>query len=201
MDDNLSGFHRLHHNNKLPVLSGVYFNMIEDFMDKYHNLYITGLGYSSDNPEIDKSRKSVITNSKVYSCILIRNDLDQVLDEKWRGKYNEDVDLVLRVLKKGLPTVGFQSFTCKKEKTGGMTGGNTEIYKGSEKNKFEGFQKKLDSLIEQHPDVVTQTNERHIDNRPHHKVVYKQFKDNKLILLPPKKWTTNTYSPLYLKDK
>ena len=201
MDDNLGGFYRLHHNTKLRVESGVYFNMIEDFMDKYNNLYITGLGYSSDNPEIDKSRKSVITNSKIYSCILIRNDLDQILDEKWRGKYNEDVDLVLRVLKKGLPTVGFQSFTCKKEKTGGMKGGNTEIYSGTESNKFDGFQKKVDSLLEQHPDVVKQTNERHTDNRPHHQVDYTPFKQNKLILLPQKKWTINNYPTYCLKDK
>ena len=201
MDDNLGGFYRLHHNTKLPVESGVYFNMIEDFMDKYNNLYITGLGYSSDNPEIDKSRKSVITNSKIYSCILIRNDLDQILDEKWRGKYNEDVDLVLRVLKKGLPTVGFQSFTCKKEKTGGMVGGNSEIYSGTESNKFDGFQKKVDSLLEQHPDVVKQTNERHTDNRPHHQVDYTPFKQNKLILLPQKKWTINNYPTYCLKDK
>ena len=174
--------------------------MIEDFMDKYHNLYMTGLGYSSDNPEIDKSRRSVIPNSKIYSCILIRNDLDQILDEKWRGKYNEDVDLVLRVLKKGLPTIGFQSFTCKKEKTGGMTGGNSQIYSGTESNKFDGFQKKFDSLLEQHPDVVKQM-KKHKDGRPHHNVDYKPFKDNKLIILPPKKWTINNYPEFIIKDK
>ena len=154
MDDNLDGFYRLYHNTKLEVLSGIYFNMIEDTQSKYNNLYLTGLNYSSDNPEIDKTRKGVITNSKIYSCILIRNDLDQILDEKWRGKYNEDVDLILRVLKKGLPTIGFQSFTCKKVKTGGMIGGNGDIYSGTESNKFDGFQKKIDSLIEQHPDCV-----------------------------------------------
>jgi len=189
MDDNLDGFYRHHHNIRLVVKSGIYFNHIEDFMDKFNNLYITGLGYTSDCPEIDKSRTAVILNSKIYSCILIRNELDQILDEKWRGKYNEDVDLVLRVLKKGLPTVGFQTFTCKKTKTGGMIGGNTEIYKGTQSNKFAGFQNKLNSLIEQHPDVVEQTNNRHTDGRPHHKVDYKPFKKNTLTLLPIKKWT------------
>lgn len=196
MDDNLNGFHRLHKNCRLKIKSGIFFNLIEDFMDKYHNLYQTGLGYTMDNPEIDKSRKCSILNTKVYSCILIRNDLDEILEEKWRGTYNEDVDLSLRILKKGLPTVQFQCFLSNKEKTLGMGGGNTDsIYKG------DGLQKKVDSLMLQHPDVVKQTNKRHTDGRPHHTVDYRPFKQNKLILLPQKKWKYTTYPELSLKEQ
>jgi len=194
IDDNINGFYRLHHNCRLPIKTGIFFNMIEDYMDRYNNLYQTGLGYTMDNPEIDKSRKCCLINTKVYSCILIKNDLENILG-RWRGTYNEDVDLSLRILKKGLPTVQFQCFLSNKTKTLGVKGGNTDsIYKDN------GLQKKVDSLIDQHPDVVKQTNKRHTDGRPHHTVDYKPFKKNPLYLLPMKKWTHTTYPEISLKE-
>ena len=201
MDDNLNGFYRFHLNRRLLCESGVYFNHIEKFMQKYDNLYMCGLSYTSDIPEIDKTKKAIVMNSKLYSCILIKNDLDQILDEKWRGVYNEDVDLVLRVLKKGCCTIGFQTFTCHKSATLSMKGGNTDsIYK--DKNvKFEGMQKKVDSLLEQHPGLVKQTNNMHIDGRPHHKVDYSSFKKNKLTLKPKDMWWSESYPELYITDK
>ena len=82
----------------------------------------------------------------------------------------------------------------------GLKGGNTdELYKGTDDNKFDGLQNKVDSLMVEHSDVVKVTNKRHTDGRPHHKVNYTPFKSNKLCLLPHKKWTYNTYPELIKK--
>ena len=45
-------------------------------------------------------------NTRIYSCILI----DNALPFRWRGRYNEDTDLSLRVLKAGLCTIQFNAF-------------------------------------------------------------------------------------------
>lgn len=105
-------------------------------------------------------------NTRVYSCILIRNDLWP--EFKWRGKYNEDTDLSLRVLKAGFPTVLFNYVLAKKVTTGIMKGGNEAIYKLAGE---DGRLKMAQSLKEQHPDLVTITHkwgrwQHHCDYRP-----------------------------------
>ena len=106
--------------------------------------------------------------------MLIQNSIPN-LQEKWRGTYNEDTDLSLRILKLGYPTLLFNCFLCNKKPTLSCKGGNTSsIYKA------DGLQKKVDSLIEQHPDVVKQTNKKHTDGRSHHNVDYKPFAKNEM---------------------
>ena len=95
------------------------------------------------------------------------------LEERWRGKYNEDTDLSLRLLKAGYSTLLFQNFLCGKQTTLSVAGGNSEIYSGT------GLQDKLDSLINQHPDVVSGTIRF---KKVHHMVDYKPYKKNKIIL-------------------
>ena len=34
-------------------------------------------------------------NKRIFSCILIDHKLDDILKERWRGKYNEDVDVFI----------------------------------------------------------------------------------------------------------
>jgi hypothetical protein len=111
-------------------------------------------------------------NTRIYSCILIRNDLPY----RWRGRYNEDTDLSLRALKDGLCTVLFNTLLAFKMTTMTMRGGNTdELYKG------DGRLVMAQSLQEQHPDCV-KIIERW--GRFQHWVDYKPFRRNKLILKP-----------------
>ena len=131
------------------------------------------MNYLSFVPEIIRNKTSCVRNTRIYSCILISTDLKNILDGVlWRGTYNEDTDLSLRVLKKGLPTILSNQYLCDKQTTLSVKGGNTSsIYTG------DGLQKKLDSLIEQHPDVVKGTIKF---KKVHHQVDYKPFKNNKL---------------------
>ena len=70
-------------------------------------------------------------------------------------------------------TLLFQNFLCGKKTTLSVKGGNSQIYSGT------GLQDKLDSLIQQHPDVVKGTFKF---KKVHHQVDYTGFKDNKIIL-------------------
>lgn len=170
IDDNIEGFFRWNRNKKLPLKSGICFKMIEDYYDGCENVGQCGIQYTSFYPEISLKRPMFISNTRIYSCILQKNDVD--LEERWRGKYNEDTDLSLRLLKKGYSTLLFQNFLCGKKTTLSVKGGNQEIYSG------DGLQKKLDSLIEQHPDVVKET---YKFQKVHHQVNYKPFENNKIV--------------------
>jgi hypothetical protein len=97
---------------------------------------------------------------------------------RWRGRYNEDTDLSLRVLKAGYCTILFYAFLCKKIATMRMKGGNTdELYKRD--NHFDGRLLMAQSLQRQHPDVVRIT--RKFGRWQHH-VDYRPFRANKLKL-------------------
>ena len=170
IDDNIKGFFRWNHNKKLPLKSGISFKLIEDYYDSTENVAQCGIQYTSFYPEISLRRPLFIPNTRIYSCILQKNDID--LPERWRGKYNEDTDLSLRLLKHGYSTLLFQNFLCGKQTTLSVKGGNQQIYSG------DGLQQKLDSLINQHPDVVKGTVKF---KKVHHQVNYKPYKDNEII--------------------
>jgi hypothetical protein len=101
---------------------------------------------------------------------LIKNDIPH----RWRGRYNEDTDLSIRVLKDGWVTILFNAFLQDKQATMTMGGGNTDtIYNtGDERLAF------AQSLAEQHPECVTVIRRY---NRWHHSVNFRPFKRNKLI--------------------
>jgi len=169
LDDNLRKFYRLNHNMKIPVSGGVSFRAIEDFSDRYENVGMSGMQYHMFAP-----RKVIVPplvlNTRVYSCILLNNEIQH----RWRGRYNEDTDLSLRILKDGLCTILFNAFLVYKVQTMYMEGGNTEeLYQG------DGRLKMAESLVSQHPDVARIS---HKWGRAQHHVDYSQFKKNKLIL-------------------
>jgi len=169
LDDNIRRFFRLNKNSKTEVKSGVCFRVIEDMIKQYKNVGMAGMQYSFFIPEIN-SWPIAVRNTRIYSCILINNNIKH----RWRGTYNEDTDLSLRVLKDGYTTFLFNNFLCDKQATLNMKGGNTDtIY-----NVKNGLLKKVKSLVEQHPDVV-KLGKRF--DRPHHIVNYKPFADNPLI--------------------
>jgi hypothetical protein len=175
IDDNISDFRRWNDNRKLVVYSGAFFRAMEDFTDRYENIALAGPNYFMfvkqkypDNP--------FRLNTRVYSCILIKNDIQH----RWRGRYNEDTDLSLRVLKDGWCTILFQAFMATKKVTMTMKGGNTdELYKQDET--FDGRLEMARHLQRQHPDVVKITRKW---GRWQHSVDYRPFKGNRLIKKP-----------------
>ena len=168
LDDNISYFQRFNKGIKVKCLTGTTFKVIEDFILRYENIGQAGMNYE---PFVNAttSNKAIIFNTRIYSCILIRNDLSF----RWRGKYNEDTDLSLRILKSGLCTCLFNAFLIGKRTTLKQKGGNTDsIYNtGDERLEF------AKSLQKQHPDVVKIV--RRFD-RWHHQVDYSPFKYNLL---------------------
>ena len=178
IDDNIKGFFRWNQNVQKEVKDGVFFRIMEDFSDRYENVGLTSCQYASFVPSIDRGRSAYIRNTRTYSCILINTKLlDVRLEERWRGRYNEDTDLTLRVLSTGdLCTINFNSLLSGKQTTGSMKGGNTdtiyELGKDNTSDKWSGLQKKFDELKENWGDIVTFTNNRHKDGRPHHHIAY-----------------------------
>lgn len=171
IDDNIAWFARMHKGKKIEVGSGVCFVAVEDWVERYTNIALAGLQYEMFMPAIDKQRP-LILNTRIYSCILIKNDIPY----RWRGRYNEDTDLSLRVLKDGWCTFLMQAFVCKKIATMKMKGGNTdELYQG------DGRLKMAQSLQQQHPDVVKIAWKW---GRWQHQVDYRPFKYNRPILRP-----------------
>lgn len=178
IDDNIKGFFRWNQNVQKEVKDGVFFRIMEDFSDRYENVGLTSCQYASFVPSIDRGRSAYIRNTRTYSCILINTKLlDVRLEERWRSRYNEDTDLTLRVLSTGdLCTINFNSLLSGKQTTGSMKGGNTdtiyELGKDNTNDKWSGLQKKFDELKENWGDIVTFTNNRHKDGRPHHHIAY-----------------------------
>ena len=169
-DDNILCFYRLNLNRRIPVGDGTIFKVIEDFADRYTNVAIASPNYMTFAVPSSERLPPYILNTRIYSMLLINNSLPH----RWRGRYNEDTDLSLRVLKDGWCTVQFNAFLGDKVATMTMKGGNTDTIYNTGDNRLE-FAK---SLQEQHPDVVKVTWKF---ERWHHQVNYKPFKKNKLI--------------------
>ena len=168
LDDNLEAFNRLNRNMKPVVETGAIFRAAEDFVERYENVPLAGFNYYCFCKVTEKIPPYYL-NTRIYSCILIQNSLPL----RWRGKYNEDTDLSIRVLKSGQCTILFNAFLAGKVTTMRMVGGNSdELYKD------DGRKKMSESLAEQHPDIVRVVWKF---KRWHHQVNYKPFKANKLI--------------------
>lgn len=169
LDDNIEQFNRLNRNYQVRVGSGTIFRCAEDFVDRYENVALAGFQYDYFAKAKTKLPPFYL-NTRIYSCTLIKNDIPY----RWRGKYNEDTDLSLRVLKDGWCTVLFYAFLQQKAQTMTMKGGNTDTIYNTGDNRYR-FAK---SLQDQHPDVVKVTKKF---GRWHHHVNYKPFARNKLI--------------------
>ncbi len=168
LDDNIRWFARVYRNKKIRVKTGCCFTVVEDWADRYENVALAGLQYEMFVPALQKCNPFIL-NTRIYSCILIKNDLPY----RWKGRYNEDTDLSLRILKDGWCTFLIQAFVCKKITTMKMKGGNTdELYQG------DGRLKMALSLQKQHPDVVRVAWKW---GRWQHQVDYSRFKYNRLI--------------------
>ena len=172
LDDNIRGFFRFQNNMKARVGDGASFVSIEQFVDRYENIALSGMNYYMFVVRKNGSIPPYYRNTRIYSCILIDNRIPY----RWRGRYNEDTDLSIRALKDGWCTMLFNAFLAEKMPTLTMKGGNTkELYGG------DGRLLMAQSLVDQHPDIV-RVGERW--NRFQHVVDYSGFKSNKLVLRP-----------------
>lgn len=167
MDDNIRGFYRLNKNLKVPVEDGAIFRAMEDFVLRYENVAMAGPNYF-----MFASRKTAMppfaANTRIYSCNLIRNDVPF----RWRGRYNEDTDLSLCMLKAGWVTIQFNAFLQYKLPTQTVAGGNHADFYAK-----EGTLPKSEMLARMHPDVAKVV---HRFSRVHHYVDYTPFKRNRL---------------------
>jgi len=193
LDDNIQDFYRLHQNVRIRVGSGVCFKIMEDFVDRYENVMIAGPQYRFFCAPNQKY-PPFVANTRIYSCLLIRNDCKH----RWRGRYNEDTDICLRVLKDGDCTVQFNAFLQGKAATQTLKGGNTEefyhkeigydpetgeaikaedLVETRERYNTSGTIAKSQMLVDMHPDVATLVWRY---GRWHHHVNYDPFKANEL---------------------
>jgi hypothetical protein len=181
LDDNISDFYRLHKNERIRVESGVIFKVAEDFVDRFENVPISGFQYRFFIAP-NQSYPPYVKNTRIYSTLLISNDCKH----RWRGRYNEDTDICLRVLKDGDCTIQFNAFLQGKAATQTVKGGNTEEFyhkEGIEKNHWvdgvnaEGTRNKSEMLVRMHPDVARMVWRY---KRWHHYVDYSPFKKNEL---------------------
>ena len=171
MDDNIRYFLRLTQNRKIVVETGSLLRAMEAFAARYENVAMAGPDYKgfADSRANDPP---FITNTRVYSSNLIRNDAPF----RWRGRYNEDTILSLDMLKAGYCTVQFSAFLQEKLTTQTMRGGNTDEF-----YIHEGTLPKSQMLVREHPDVARLAWRR---GRWHHHVDYRRFKANRLIRKP-----------------
>lgn len=101
LDDNIRNFRRIINGSRKYLRSPAGFVAIEDFVERYENIALAGMQYTmfagsnmgsgtlrNYNPQA-APRVPVYFNTRIYSCILIKNSLPY----RWRGRYNEDTDL------------------------------------------------------------------------------------------------------------
>ena len=193
LDDNIRAFYRLHENTRIRVGDGTIFRATEDFVDRYGNIPLAGLGYKFFHPA-SETQFPFKVNTRIYSCLLIDNNCPY----RWRGRYNEDTILSLDILKnvsnnkthkelnarnadgsfktsrrERYATVEFVAFLQDKLRNQTQKGGNTaEFYKS------EGTAAKSAMLVDIHPDVSEFAD---MFQREHHKVEYKVFRNNWLV--------------------
>lgn len=170
LDDNIESLERFNNNLKIKCMTGTPFFVMEDFVLRYENIAQAGPNYAIFCPA-NEGRPPLDFNTRIYSFLLIRNDTPY----RWRGRYNEDTDLSLRLLKDGWCTVQFNAFLQGKRATQTVKGGNSaEFYES------EGTYNKSKMLVDMHPDCTVLSRRF---NRWHHYVNYRSFKkENKLIL-------------------
>lgn len=190
MDDNIEAIERYNNNMKIKCKTSTPFYIMEDFVTRYTNVYIAGPNYSHFCPA-NEGRKPLYFNTRIYSTLLIKNDIPY----RWRGRYNEDTDLSLRVLKDGFCTVQFNTFLQGKRATQTMKGGNSKEFYD-----IEGTYLKSKMLEDMHPEYAKVIKQY---NRFHHKVNYKPFKNNILKFKEnyKKKQVINNYGLKLIKVK
>lgn len=180
MDDNIKDFRRMASGGRIKCISKSFFAAMEDFVLRYKNIAMAGPDYTMFAFSSAK-QPPFVTNTRIYSCNLIRNDTGF----RWRGRYNEDTILSLDMLSAGWCTVQFNAFLQTKMATQTIKGGNTDefyhkegILKDGDRYADKGTDAKSLMLFNVYPQF-TKIIKRF--GRTHHKVNYNSFKKQKLI--------------------
>lgn len=169
MDDNIDLFMRLNRNIRVGVSDGTIFKCMEDFCLRYKNVAMGGPNFVGIGVARKEQHPPFVMNTRVVCCVLIRNDTGF----RWRGRYSEDMDLSVRMLKAGWCTILFNAFLQRKATTMTMKGGCTDtLYVDGQADK------KSTMLLHMHPDVTRLVWKK---NHWHHVVNWTPFRQNKLI--------------------
>jgi len=177
MDDNIEDFYRYDADTRVRCRSAGLLRSCEVFVDRFENIPLAGLQYRFFCIP-GQYRPPFVLNTRIYSCCLHATDPTY----RQRGRYNEDTDLSLRILKDGLCTVQFNHALQGKMVTQAMKGGNSEAFYDA-----EGTKPKSDMLASMHPDVAKSVWKY---GRWHHEVNYRPFRFNALkrkegVWMPP----------------
>ena len=157
-DDNIHSIRYQWNGRRIKCNGNLGIHAVEKFTDRYENIAISGMNYTFFVPP--GTRKPYYQNCRVYSNLLIRNDVDF----RWRGRYNEDTDLCLQALSKDWCTVLVNAFMIEKNATMSMKGGNaTELYVG------DGRLRMARELKEAWPYVVEV---KRVYGRPQHRIKF-----------------------------
>lgn len=163
LDDNIRAVRRRYKYRRIVCDSGLAFMYVERFINRYENVGLAGMAYTMFVPD-GQQHPAFFLNVHVYSCMLIRNDLNC----RWRGPYNADVDLCLQTLSLGQCTILVNAFLTEKIRTMTMKGGNTDLlYQG------DGRLEMANALKRRWPRIV-EVKRRF--GRPQHVVNWKKFK-------------------------
>jgi len=178
LDDNIAGFRLLKNHKKVAVSDRSTFDLCEQFVDRYQNIHMAGMQYSSmcvinSSTAKGTNRNPFTLNTRIYSCILLSDQTK----ERWRGRYNEDTDLSIRIMQSGACTLLFNGFLCDKQATMTMKGGNTDQLYVQDKD-VDGRLEMARHLQRQHPSITQIVRKW---GRWQHSVNYSQFKGNNLI--------------------
>lgn len=169
MDDNIEGFYRHKGDKQIQFKDATPFRLIEDFVLQYENISMAGMRYLFYFPRKYNTYPNPITfNTRIYSCNLIKNSIDQ----RWRGRYNEDTILSMDIMSQGNCTALFNHFLQDKAGTQTYDGGNNERFYSK-----EGTYPKSAMLKEAYPSLVEIVQKY---GRWHHEVDYSPFKSNEL---------------------
>ena len=163
LDDNMYGFYLLTDNCRVKLRTGAFIKGMEEHFMAFDNVAIAGPNYRSFVVPNSK-QPSHVFNTRIYSWLLIRNDIPF----KWRGTWNEDTILSLDVLKAGWATLQWNFYLQYKMGTQLLKGGNTEEF-----YEKEGTLRKSQMLVDVHPDVSQVVFKF---GRWHHEVNYSVFK-------------------------
>jgi hypothetical protein len=197
LDDNIKGYYRFYKNQRVFCKGGFIFRMIEDYVDRYTNIKIAGHQYMKFIVSSELNQKPLIRNTRVFSSILLSNDILDIVDKdgpiQWRGKYNEDIDLSIRILRSGFCSIIFNCILGDKLTTLSQIGGNTDTIYGVSTHKYgdnfkfdevqKNKEKKVQQLLDHYPEYVKSGDLKKVYKfqRPHHSFNFKIFNKNTFI--------------------
>jgi hypothetical protein len=131
LDDNIRKFMKLE-GKRIPASIEENFSYIENYMDRYSNVAISGMAYCTF---AFGDVKEVSINKSPASGVLVKNNVEV----RWRKGVIVDIDYTLQCLTKGYCSIVFNRLLIDKPGPLKMKGGCTEI-------EYEGNKRELRTL-------------------------------------------------------